>query len=61
MTVIWLYLVLESSTVIYSSGRVTPVTLCRYKEYHTESDKKYNFYIGVNERCPPYVRHKKGA
>ncbi len=63
MTVIWLYLVLEGGTAIYNErNQVVTVKVCQYKNYHDRTDdEKYTFYIPITAKCPPYVRHKKGA
>ena len=58
MEVVWLYLFLEGSTAIYVNRKVTPVTICIYKEHFDRKlEKKYVFYINVLADCDPFVRH----
>ena len=58
MNVVWLYLVLQGGDAIFIGRKVTPVTVCIYREYHNpDTETRYTFYIHVNATCPPYVRH----
>jgi hypothetical protein len=34
MNVVWLYLVLQGGDAIFIGRKVTPVTVCIYREYH---------------------------
>ena len=58
MNVVWLYLVLQGGDAIFVGRKVTPVTVCIYREYHNpDAETRYTFYININATCPPFVRH----